>query len=164
MTKALLILALAMCALLCGCGSGSRNASQSVDGAAPPVAEPTRDQVPTSPTHDPELEPELDTPLVEFPHGIPPSNLERPCQPVYPRDALRRGIGGRVAVAIYVGTDGVVTDARAVSGPQVLYPSSVEAARCWRFGRIAKDGRPAKVKSEMVFWYWPDTGKARRVS
>ena len=53
--------------------------------------------------------------------------------PVYPEEAKRQGIQGEVAVEIKVNDKGQVTDARAVSGNEMLRQASVDAAKQFRF-------------------------------
>ena len=52
---------------------------------------------------------------------------------VYPEEAKRRGIQGEVAVEIKVDSNGQVTDARAVSGPDTLRQAAADAAKHFRF-------------------------------
>lgn len=66
---------------------------------------------------------------------------------VYPEEAKRRGIQGVVAVEIKVSEDGQVTDARAVSGHEILRQSAVDAARQFRF----ENDRRAPVAATLTF-------------
>ena len=86
---------------------------------------------PTSPA------PEIQTPLRNT-HKV---------DAVYPEEAKRRGIQGVVAVEIKVNEDGQVTDARAVSGHQILRQSAVDAARQFRFA----NDRGAPVTATLTF-------------
>src|SRR4030095_12325780 len=52
---------------------------------------------------------------------------------VYPEEAKRRGIQGKVVIEIKVNADGKVTDARAISGNEALRQVAVDAAKQFRF-------------------------------
>lgn len=53
--------------------------------------------------------------------------------PTYPPEASTKQIEGTVVVRIVVGRNGTVTSAKALSGPPVLFRSSVEAAKKYQF-------------------------------
>lgn len=66
---------------------------------------------------------------------------------VYPEDAKRQGIQGEVAVEIKVNDDGLVTDARAVSGNELLRQAAVDAAKQFRFS----NSRGTTVAATLTF-------------
>ena len=66
---------------------------------------------------------------------------------VYPEEAKRKRIQGEVAVEINVNDKGEVTDARAVSGEEVLRPAAVEAAKQFRFSNNVNKN----VKATLTF-------------
>jgi TonB family protein len=53
--------------------------------------------------------------------------------PIYPAEASKKKIEGTVVVRIVVGRNGTVTSAKALSGPPVLFGSSVKAAKKYQF-------------------------------
>jgi TonB family protein len=53
--------------------------------------------------------------------------------PVYPEIAKRMHISGAVKVSATIDAEGKVTDAKAVSGNQMLSAAAIEAVRRWRF-------------------------------
>ena len=57
---------------------------------------------------------------------------------VYPEEAKRKRVQGSVAVEIKVSDKGEVTDARAVSGDELLRHSAVDAAKQFRFSNSLK--------------------------
>ena len=54
-------------------------------------------------------------------------------KPRYTRELMETGVQGEVVIEMQVGTDGTVTDARVVSGPDELREAALDAARQWRF-------------------------------
>lgn len=54
-------------------------------------------------------------------------------EPVYPPEALRRGIQGTVVLHILMGTDGTVSGTQVVSGPQALIGAARDAVARWRY-------------------------------
>lgn len=71
-----------------------------------------------------------------------PVPLSRPA-PTYPRDALRRNIGGTVRVEVTVATDGSVERLDLVegSGNRDLDRAALEAVRRWTFRPATRDGQ-----------------------
>ena len=63
-------------------------------------------------------------------------------QPEYPSDALRAGLRGQVQVEGVVGSDGKVTEAKAVEGESPLAEAAVKAVRKWRYAPLVVDGAP----------------------
>jgi len=59
--------------------------------------------------------------------------LIKSVNPTYPLEVSKKQIEGTVVVRIVVGKDGMVTDAKALSGPPELFQASVVAAKQWQF-------------------------------
>jgi TonB family protein len=57
-------------------------------------------------------------------------------KPVYPPEAKAQGIQGSVMIDVWIDKDGVVKDAQAVSGPEALRQSALEAIRQWRYAPV----------------------------
>ena len=72
-----------------------------------------------------------------------PVAISRPA-PVYPREALRRGVGGTVRVQATVSPDGSVErmDVADSSGNRYLDRAAMEAVRRWRFKPAMRNGQP----------------------
>lgn len=73
--------------------------------------------------------------------------------PNYPPDASGRQIDGAVIVRIVVGKNGMVSSAKAVSGPPELLEASVEAAKQWQFE--PPDHAPVTTVLEMKYGLGP---------
>jgi protein TonB len=67
--------------------------------------------------------------------------------PIYPRDSLRRGIGGTVRVQATVSPDGSVErmEVAASSGDRNLDRAAMEAVRRWRFKPALRNGQPVSA-------------------
>lgn len=67
--------------------------------------------------------------------------------PTYPRDALRRGVGGTVRVQVTVSTDGSVErmEVAQSSGDRNLDRAAMEAVRRWRFKPAMRAGQPVSA-------------------
>jgi len=74
-------------------------------------------------------------------------------EPIYPIAAKRERLSGTVIVEVTVDEKGVVIDARAVCGPDLLVPASIEAARRWTFTPTLLSGVPVKVIGTLTFNY-----------
>ena len=72
-----------------------------------------------------------------------PVPISRP-PPVYPREAMRRGIGGSVRVQVTVAPDGSVErmDVAQSSGNRYLDRAAMDAVRRWRFKPAMRNGQP----------------------
>ncbi|MFN7957576.1 MAG: M56 family metallopeptidase [Holophagaceae bacterium] len=67
----------------------------------------------------------------------------QPEAPAYPPEAKSARIQGTVVVAVTIGTDGKVIEAKAESGPPELQACAVDYAKAWEF-------EPAKAKGKAV--------------
>jgi protein TonB len=105
------------------------------------------------------LEPSPDSALANLkaPRQLPPSELKRTryVPPEYPKDALKRGIGGEVRVRITLDADGKVKSAAVVnaSPADVFDRAALDAVRRWRFKPLAvgNPGIEATVVTNIVF-------------
>ena len=79
----------------------------------------------------------------EQPLAILPKHMQAPGYPVIAKTAH---VDGEVEVQVTLDSDGKVSDAIAVGGPNLLYRSSVESVRLWTFDRP-----PAAPFKESVF-------------
>jgi TonB family protein len=73
--------------------------------------------------------------------------------PVYPAEAKKKGIKGRVDVATVIGKDGSVEEAHAVSGPSELQDSAVNSIKQWRYQPVLLNGDPVEVDTTISVIY-----------
>ncbi len=78
-------------------------------------------------------------------------------EPVYPKDALEKGLRGDVRVRITVDTDGRVKDAEVIasSPPGVFEKSALTAVRRWRFRPIEIDGKAVEASATTTVVFQP---------
>jgi protein TonB len=78
-------------------------------------------------------------------------------EPVYPKDALEKGLRGDVRVRITVDTDGHVRDAEVISSspPGVFEKSALTAVRRWRFRPIEVDGKAVEASATTTVVFQP---------
>jgi TonB family protein len=72
-------------------------------------------------------------------------------EPVYPAAAKHERISGTVIVEVTVDETGKVIATRAICGPDLLVPASLEAARNWRFTPTTLGGQAVKVIGTITF-------------
>src|SRR5215470_13002944 len=76
-------------------------------------------------------------------------------QPVYPSIAKQINASGEVQVAIVIGENGRVIEAKAIKGHPVLRAAAEEAARKWVFRPTLLDGKPVKQPGTLTFVFTP---------
>jgi len=82
--------------------------------------------------------------------GMMASNLISSPAPEYPAAATQARVQGEVTVRAVVDRDGNVTDARVVSGPELLRDVSLEAVQHWHFRPYMQGGKPVEVATTAV--------------
>jgi TonB family protein len=82
--------------------------------------------------------------------GMMASNLISSPAPAYPAAASQARVQGEVTVRAVVDREGNVTDARVVSGPELLRDVSLEAVQHWRYRPYMQGGKPVEVATTAV--------------
>jgi protein TonB len=65
--------------------------------------------------------------------------------PVYPIDAKKAGVSGTVVLSAVIGTDGLIQNLRAVSGPELLRQAAIDAVHQWRYRPYLLNDEPVEV-------------------
>jgi TonB family protein len=73
--------------------------------------------------------------------------------PVYPVDAKKARIQGKVVLNAIIGKDGTVENLTVVSGPNELQQSAQDAVRQWTYKPFLVDGDPVEVKTTINVIY-----------
>lgn len=73
--------------------------------------------------------------------------------PVYPPEAKVAKIQGKVVLEAVIGTDGHVENLKAVSGPQELQQSALDAVRQWVYKPYLLNGKPVEVMTTINVTY-----------
>ena len=108
----------------------------------PRIIEPAGDVLPAGRS---ETIPTQNAPAIAG-NNTSPVPTHRP-PPIYPREAMRRGIGGTVRVQATVATNGSVErmDIAQSSGDRYLDRAAMEAVRRWRFTPAMRNGQPVSA-------------------
>ena len=127
----------------------------------PPVGEAVEGAVPTFGTPDRGFGPGVnvgrDVAPVPPPVPAPPQGpvriggtIREPVKvkhvpPVYPQIAINARISGRVVIDAVIGTDGVVREARILSGVPLLNQAALDAVKQWRYTPTTLNNVPVPV-------------------
>ena len=108
----------------------------------PRIIEPA---APAAPSMAPIAAPSPDLPATSG-NTSNPAAISQPA-PTYPREALRRGVGGTVRVQVTVSPDGSVErmEVAESSGDRTLDRAAMEAVRRWRFKPAMRNGQPVSA-------------------
>jgi len=132
-------------------GGVSSDAPAGEPGGVPPdVPDGMVSESPTPPPMPDPPKPERPR-FIRVSGGVLAGKAIRRPQPPYPEEARVAGIQGAVVVEVTVGEDGVVLEARAISGHPLLRDAAVEAARGWTFSPTSIQGYPVKVIGTITF-------------
>jgi protein TonB len=84
-------------------------------------------------------------------------------EPVYPGDALQKGVRGEVRLRITVDTEGRVKHAEVISSSPsgVFEESALAAVRRWRFKPIVVNGKAVEASAATTVVFQPDEGARR---
>jgi TonB family protein len=86
---------------------------------------------------------------------LKPSDRFNPCylayrvEAAYPMEALERRVEGVVKIQQVVGADGRVRSVKLLSGPAILAPAALEAARYWRYLPALLNGQPVETEQDI---------------
>jgi protein TonB len=85
--------------------------------------------------------------------GIMLGRVEHKTMPVYPEEAMTKGIQGDVIFKIEVDETGKITASTPIDGDPVLVAPSKDALRTFRFRPYLLNGAPTKVQSQLGFHF-----------
>jgi TonB family protein len=71
-------------------------------------------------------------------------------EPEYPEAALQQKVQGAVVLDVHIGSDGVVRDVQAISGPPELAQASIDAVKQWRFKPRRVNGEPTPMQTRIT--------------
>jgi TonB family protein len=77
--------------------------------------------------------------------AVAQGNLVKAVAPDYPIYAKEAGISGTVVLQGQIGKDGLVTNVRAISGPEQLRQAAVDAVKRWVYHPYLLNGEPVSV-------------------
>jgi TonB family protein len=90
---------------------------------------------------------------VRVSNGVMLGRVEHKTMPVYPDEAMNKGIQGDVIFNIEVDEAGKITSSVPVAGDPLLVAASNDALRTFRFKPYLVNGAPVRVQSQLGFHF-----------
>jgi TonB family protein len=90
---------------------------------------------------------------VRVSNGVMLGRVEHKIMPVYPDEAMTKGIQGDVIFNIEVDETGKITSSVPVEGDALLVAASNDALRTFRFKPYLVNGTPVRVQSQLGFHF-----------
>jgi TonB family protein len=78
-----------------------------------------------------------------------PCHLSYRVDPAYPIEAQQKRIEGAVKLHQVIGADGSVQSVKLISGPPLLAPAALEAAKYWRYFPALLNGQPIETEQDI---------------
>jgi periplasmic protein TonB len=123
-------------------GLSVEGAQPSALGVGPNIGEALRNAAPTPPPPAPVHAPAKPVSI----GGLIREPIKtRNVPPIYPQIAQSARIEGDVVIQAIIGTDGVVQDARVISGRPLLNEAALDAVRQWRYRPTTLNNQPVAV-------------------
>ena len=85
-------------------------------------------------------------PLAAGSDGVPVPKKKKHVQPIYPQEALAKGIRGIVILDLVIDSEGQVAEMHVIRSIPGLDEAALAAARQWRYDPVEVDGRPVSVR------------------
>jgi len=132
---------------------------------APPVAEDTTPSIAAKPAEAKPVPPPIAAETADPPpvaarivagRRLRPADRFNPChlsyrlEPTYPADAKQRLIEGTVKIHQVIAADGSVQSVTLISGPPLLAPAALEAAKYWRYLPALLNGQPVETEQDVA--------------
>ncbi len=90
---------------------------------------------------------------VKIPSGVMAGTLLTRVNPVYPDAAKKAKVQGSVVLHAIIGKDGAIDNLQAISGPEELRPSALDAVRQWTYKPYLLNGEPVEVETTVTINY-----------
>jgi len=81
------------------------------------------------------------------------ANLDHKVQPVYPPEAKKARVQGKVVLATVIGKDGTIENLTVISGPKKLRQSALDAVKQWTYKPYLLNGEPVEVETKINVIY-----------
>ena len=99
-----------------------------------------------------ESKPQPSAPIAVSPKIMQGQRIDGPV-PVYPPEAKKARIQGKVLLNAVIGKDGTVEHLTVASGPDALQKSALDAVHQWRYKPFLLNGEPVEVKTTITVVY-----------
>lgn len=87
---------------------------------------------------------------VRVSEGVSKALVIKKVPPTYPQEARDQRVEGTVVMKAEISTEGDVTELTVVSGPGLLAPAAVEAAKQWKYRPYLLNGEPVAVETQIT--------------
>ena len=75
--------------------------------------------------------------------------------PVYPAQAVQKGLGGTVHLHAIIGKNGTVESVRPINGPILLIPAALDAIRQWQYRPTLLNQQPTEMQEDLTIEFRP---------
>ena len=89
-------------------------------------------------------------PSVKTSQGLSGGRIQRRIDPIYPPQAIRARIEGRVVVQALVTEEGNVRDVKVIDGSVLFSQAAVDAVAKWRFQPFRLNGQPIQMTTQII--------------
>ena len=89
-------------------------------------------------------------PSMRLSQGLSGGRIERRVDPIYPQQAIRARIEGRVVMRVLVAEDGNVRDVKVVDGSLLFNQAAKDAVAKWHFQPFRLNGQPIQMTTEII--------------
>jgi TonB family protein len=79
--------------------------------------------------------------------GVAAAMLKTKIDPIYPAEALKHNVTGRVTLRAVIGKDGHVSTLQIISGPAQLHQAALNAVRQWTYQPYQLNNQPVEVET-----------------
>jgi Gram-negative bacterial TonB protein C-terminal/PilZ domain len=79
-------------------------------------------------------------------------------EPVYPEEAMQKGVQGTVRIHVIVSPEGSIQRLVSVDGPPLLVPATVRAVEQWRYSQTMLAGQPVETEDNIAVTFGLSTG------
>jgi len=88
--------------------------------------------------------------VVKLPDDVELKLIKR-VEPKYPREALKKLIGGEVVLEALIDKEGNVIDAKVIEGEhEILNNAAIDAVKQWKYEPYKENGKPKKVRYKLT--------------
>src|ERR1700735_3343349 len=75
--------------------------------------------------------------------------------PIYPAQAVQKGLGGTVHLHAIIGKNGTVESVRPINGPILLIPAALDAIRQWQYRPTLLNQQPTEMQEDLTIEFRP---------
>lgn len=84
-------------------------------------------------------------PILKVEGKVQATKILKSVQPVYPEEARKAGISGRVLLHVLISKDGTVQQMAVISGPSALRQSALDSVKQWTYKPTHRSAKPVEI-------------------